>query len=167
MAKGTCRYFARVRGQQGLPAAGRSDQQDVRLLDFDVVFDVLVQHQPLVVVVHGDGQDFLRLRLADHVLIEVVDDLPRRRDVREEFLRRSAPAPLLVEDRLAKVDAFATDVDVFRPFNERSDVAIAFAAERTVRVFLGRGDSAYRSKFFPRGHASSFRVADRARKPEP
>ena len=45
-------------GEQGLAAAGGADQQDVRLFDFDVVLDVLV-HQPLVVVVHGDGQNLL------------------------------------------------------------------------------------------------------------
>ena len=64
-------------GQQRLAAAGRTDQQDVRLVELDVGLDVLVQHQPLVVVVHGDGQDLLGLVLADHVLVELVHDLPR------------------------------------------------------------------------------------------
>ena len=45
-------------GQQRLAAAGRADQQDVRLRQFDVAsFDAVVQ--PLVVVVHRDRQHAL------------------------------------------------------------------------------------------------------------
>ena len=36
-----------------------------------------MQHEPLVVIVHGDGQNFLRVALADHILIEMIHDLPR------------------------------------------------------------------------------------------
>ena len=39
------------------------------------------EHQPLVVAVDGDGQDLLGVLLADDVLIELVDDLPRRGDL--------------------------------------------------------------------------------------
>ena len=46
-------------GQQGLAAAGRADQQDVRLVDLDVLVGLLAVDQPLVVVVDGDGQDLL------------------------------------------------------------------------------------------------------------
>ena len=48
-----------------------------------------------------------------------------------------AAAPLLLEDRLAEVDALAADVNVAGPFDQRADVAIALATERTKGVFLG------------------------------
>ena len=56
---------------------------------------------------------------------------------REELLARAAAALFLVEDRLAEVDALAADVDVAGPFDQRADVAIALAAERTEGVLLG------------------------------
>ena len=95
-------------------------------------------HQPLVVAVDGDGQHLLGVLLADDVLVELGDDLaaawgscvnscllvPRRR-------------AFLVEDRLAELDALAADVDVAGSFDQRADVAIALAAERTEGVLLG------------------------------
>jgi hypothetical protein len=48
-------------GQQRLAAAGRADQQDVALGEFDVVLVLLAgaRLQPLVVVVDGDREDLL------------------------------------------------------------------------------------------------------------
>jgi len=40
-----------------------------------------------------------------------------------------AALAFLVEDRLAEFDALAADVNVVRPFHERSDVAIALATK--------------------------------------
>ena len=57
-------------GQQRLAAAGRADEQDVRLVDLDVRV-VLGGHEPLVVVVHGDGEHVLGVLLADDVLVEL------------------------------------------------------------------------------------------------
>jgi hypothetical protein len=148
---------------QGLAAAGGADQQNVRFFNFDVVFDVFVQHQPLVVVVHCDGEDLLGDRLANHVLVEVVDDLPRRRNVGEELFRGAAATALLVEDRLAKVDALAADIDVFGPLDERADVAVTFAAKGTVGVLLAGYTALPGGEIFTGGHSSSFSVADRAR----
>ena len=94
-------------------------------------------HQPLVVAVHGDGQHALGRFLADHVFVELGDDLARRGDAGEELLARAAALALLVENRLAELDALAADVDVARSFDQRSDVAIALATERTEGVLLG------------------------------
>ena len=58
-------------GQQRLAATGRADQQDVRLIDFDVVLGVFVQHQPLVVVVDRDGEHLFGVLLADDVFVEM------------------------------------------------------------------------------------------------
>ena len=140
MANGTLRIRASVRAKQRLAAAGRTDQQDVRLLDFDVrAFGA--EHQPLVVAVDGHGQHLLGVLLADHVLVELGDDFARRGNLGEELLAGAAAAPLLLEDRLAKLDALAADVDVARSFDQRTDVAIALAAERTKGVLL-RGAAA-------------------------
>ena len=63
--------------QQRLAAAGRADQQDVRLRQFDVaVLRGVVQ--ALVVVVHRDREDALGVLLADDVIVEDALDLLRR-----------------------------------------------------------------------------------------
>src|SRR5262249_38058884 len=98
-----------------------------------------VQAEPLVVIVDGDGEDLLRPRLTDDVLVKLLFDRPRRRDVRDERLGRAAAALFLVDDRLAQLDAFAADVDVVRPLDERADVPVAFAAKRTVGVAVAAG----------------------------
>ena len=131
-------------GQQGLAAAGGADQKDVRLVEFDVGPWFLAVNQPLVVVVNGDGQNLLGPLLADHVLIKLFLDLSRRGDVGEQRLGDASPPAFLVEDRLAKLDAFAADVDVSRPFDQRADVAIAFPAERAIGVFSWSAASATR-----------------------
>ncbi len=131
--------------QQRLAAAGRPDQEDVRLVELDFGLGVFAVNQPLVVVVHGHRQDFFGPFLADHVGVELLLDLARRRDVGEERLGNAAPFPLLVEDLLAELDAIAADVDVARTFHQRADVAIALAAEGAIGVFLGaaRGSRAH------------------------
>src|SRR5581483_3676017 len=63
-------------GQQGLARAGRTDQKDVGLGQFDAVASPLPVHiDPLVVVVHGDCQLLLGLLLADDVFIQEGLDL--------------------------------------------------------------------------------------------
>src|SRR5262249_25467441 len=123
-------------GEQRFARACRPDQQDIRLLDFDIRTFV-PQRQSLVVVVDGDGQDPFAVLLADHVLVELSDDLLRRRNTREERLRRSSAALFLFQDRLAQVNTLAADVDVARPLDERAYIAVALATERTEGVFFG------------------------------
>ena len=69
-------------GQQRLAAAGRADQQDVRLVELDLLVGLLAVDQPLVVVVHGDREDLLGAVLADDVLVELLLDLARGRGCR-------------------------------------------------------------------------------------
>src|SRR3990172_5873744 len=71
-------------GQKGLPAPRGTQQEDVRLLELDPVDGAGLD--PLVVVVHRDGQDLLGPLLADHVFVE---DLLDFRGLRE-------PAALLL-----------------------------------------------------------------------
>src|SRR5688500_9757471 len=87
-------------------------------------------------IVNGDREDLFGLRLADDVLIELGDEFAGRGNAVEQRLGRSAAALLLVQNALAQLNAFATDVDVPGPFNERADIAIALATERAEGVFL-------------------------------
>jgi len=66
--------------EERLPAAGRADEQHVRLAELDVV-DAMSGADALVVVVHRDGEDAFRLVLADDVLVEDLVDPPRARDL--------------------------------------------------------------------------------------
>ena len=67
--------------EQRLAGAGRADQQDVRLRQLDVVAAarLLLDLDPLVVVVDRDGELLLRPLLADDVLVEELLDFLRRR----------------------------------------------------------------------------------------
>ena len=83
------RHFENPRqrlGKQRLARAGRTDQQDVRLLQFDIAVAVLLRHEDaLVVVVDGDSEFLLRLILPDDVLIKPLLDILRLKK-REQIL---------------------------------------------------------------------------------
>ena len=136
MAKGTSRMRARVWASSVLPepVGPISRMFDLSISTSDRLGAV---HQPLVMAVDGHGQHLLGVLLADDVLVEVLDDLPGRGDLGEQRLAGAAAAALLFEDRLAEVDTLAADVNVARPFDQRTDVAIALAAERAKGVLLG------------------------------
>jgi hypothetical protein len=68
----------------------------------------------------------------------MVDNVARRWNLVEEFLRRPSTLGFLIENRLAKLDAFTTNVDVARPLDEGTDIAIALPTERAKGIFLGR-----------------------------
>ena len=74
--------------------------------------------------------------LVDDVLVELFLDFARGRNVGKERLGHAPAPPFLVQNRLAKLDAFAADVNIARTFHERADVAVALAAKRAVGVFL-------------------------------
>ena len=94
--------------EQRLPAAGRAEQEDVRLLQLD--FRLLLPHlHALVVVVDGDGERALRLFLRDDVVVEDAVDVARAREVVEVELRRRRQ--LFVDDLVAEIDALVADVD--------------------------------------------------------
>ena len=57
----------------------------------------------------------------------------------ERLLGGAAAALLLVDDRLAQLDALAADVDVAGALDEGADVAVALAAERAVGVAVAAG----------------------------
>ena len=95
--------------EQRLAAAGRAEQQDVRLLQLDVRVAGHHHLHALVVVVDGDRQRALGGVLADDVLVEHVVDLARLGQVLDVERRRRGE--LLVDDLVAEVDALVADVD--------------------------------------------------------
>ncbi len=112
--------------EERLAAAGGTDQQDVRLLQLDVGVAVAVGLHALVVVVDRDGEDLLRLLLADHVVVQVLVDLTRLRELVELHFR--ALRQLFFDDLVAEIDALVADVDAGTG-DELLDLLLALPAE--------------------------------------
>src|SRR6516162_2836317 len=83
-------------------------------------------------VVNCNREKLLGPVLANYILIELVLNRSRGGDVREERLGHPSAALLLVDNGLAKLDAFAADVDIARPFDEGAYIAIALATEGAI-----------------------------------
>jgi hypothetical protein len=119
--------------EQRLAAAGRADQQDVRLRDLDIV-GLAAMTQPLVVVVHSHGEDALGLVLADHV---VVEDLANLLGGWHAILGlHQGGLALLPDDVHAEFDALVAD-EHRRAGNELPDLVLALPAEATVQGVAG------------------------------
>src|SRR6516225_4604601 len=85
-------------------------------------------------IVDGDREDLLGVILADHVVVEDLSDLLRRRDVVLRFRQRGLL--LLANDVHAKLDAFVAD-EHGRAGNELAHLVLALAAERAMERGLG------------------------------
>ena len=126
-------------GEQRLADTGRSDQQDVALLEFNAVGGVDLARDPLVVVVDGDGEHALGVLLADDVIAEPLVDRLRRQDLFRLLRLGSARRLLLFDvarflaDHVATgLDAFVADVDPAGSGDQPPHVALVFGAERAV-----------------------------------
>ena len=121
-------------GEVGLAAAGRADQQDVRLGQLDVVVAArlagLAGLHALVVVVDSDGQGSLGDVLADDVGVEELADLDGLGQLVP--LELGALGELLLDDLVAEVDALVADVDA-RARDELLDLLLALPAERALQ----------------------------------
>ena len=67
--------------------------------------------------------------LPDDILAQFFHDFARRRHSIEQLAGRSATATLLVQYGLAQLDAFTTDIDVFRALHQWPDFPIVLATE--------------------------------------
>src|SRR5262249_19340598 len=85
-------------------------------------------------IVDGDREDLLGVILADHVVVENLSDLLRRRDAVLRFRQRGSL--LLTNDVHAKLDAFVAD-EHGRTGNELAHLVLALAAERAMERGLG------------------------------
>ena len=119
--------------EQRLARTGRSDQQDVRLREFDVVVLGLVV-EALVVVMHRDREDLLRMELTDDVVIEHLADFLRRRNSVARLDQRGFV--LFADDVHAELDAFVADENG-RTRDQFANFVLALAAERTIQRVLG------------------------------
>src|SRR6516225_8630106 len=85
-------------------------------------------------IVDGDREDLLGVVLADHVVVQDLSDLLRRRDAVLRFYQRGLL--LLADDVHAKLDAFVAD-EYGRAGNELAHLVLALAAERAMELVLG------------------------------
>ena len=89
--------------------------------------------RPLVVVVDGDRQHPLGVVLADHVVVEHLADVVRRRHAVARL--DQVGLVLLADDVHAQFDAFVAD-EHGRPGDQLADLVLALAAERAVERVL-------------------------------
>ncbi len=122
--------------QQRLAAAGRAQQQDVRLGQLHLGVALAGHLHALVVVVDRHRQRALGLFLADHVVVQHVADLARPGQVVEVELDRCGQ--LLVDDLVAEIDALVADVDAGAG-DQLLDLALALAAEAAEQLLVGVG----------------------------
>jgi hypothetical protein len=121
--------------QQRLAAAGRAEQEDVRLLELDVAGFAfrLGDLDALVVVVDRDRERALGRVLADDVVVEDVVDLSRLRQVLE--LEGGWSGQLLVDDLVAEIDALVADVDAGAG-DQLLDLPLRLAAEAAEKLLV-------------------------------
>ena len=123
--------------QIGLTGTGGAHQQNVGLGHFDVFFVAVgtgngeglpgdARADALVVVVHGHGQSTLGGVLADHVLLQVIVDLLRAREL--DVVGFLDLGEFLFDDFVAQFNALIANVDA-RPGNELANLLLAFTAE--------------------------------------
>ncbi len=117
--------------QQRLAAAGRPDQQDIRLRQLDIRLRRIVQ--PFVVVMHRHRQHALGMDLADHIIIQHLADLARCRHPFAGF--QPGRLRLFPDDIHAQLDAFVAD-EHGRPCNQLAHLMLALATERAVKRIL-------------------------------
>ncbi len=133
--------------EERLAATGRTDEQDVRLLQLDVGIAVRADLHTLVVVVDRDREDLLRLLLADDVVVQVLVDLARLRELVEADL--GALRELFFDDLVAEIDALVADVDT-RTRDELLDLLLALSAERALEQVAAVTELRHRKAPFPR-----------------
>src|SRR2546425_2683712 len=119
--------------QQRLAGAGRSDQQDVRLRELDVVVLSLVV-ETLVVVMDRDREHLLGVILTYDIVVKNFAYLLGRRDAVARLRQRGRV--LLADDVHAQFDAFVAD-KYSRAGDELAHLVLALAAERAVERILG------------------------------
>ena len=117
-------------------------------MQFHVV--ALAAQDPLIVVIHRNGQHTLGLVLADDILVETLFDLGGGHDVDRQIVSRLHPGPpcpapcrpvaagavrFIGEQVVAKADALAADVDT-RANDHPFHFVLVFAAEAANQVFF-------------------------------
>ena len=116
-------------GQEGLAAARRADEQDVALFRLQIVAEgVVLEAEPLVVVVHRNREDLLGPFLTDDVLVQFFLELDGRRHFGHGEGGQAAPKVLL-DKGVAQFDTLPTDKDPGRTGHQRTDLRVGLSAE--------------------------------------
>src|SRR5262249_7601963 len=97
---------------------------------------LIPESQPFVVIMDCHREELLGALLPDHILVEFFLNASRRRDVGKKSLGYAAAALLLIDDGLAKLDAFAADENVAWPFDKRADVPVTLTTERAIGITI-------------------------------
>ena len=115
-----------------LTAAGRTNKEDVRLCEFDVVALRSTVLNSAVMVVHRDGKNPLGLFLTNDVVVQEFKDL----DWLGKFLERQLAGfgKFLFDDFVAQVDALVADVDT-RTSDQFLDLLLGLPAKRALQKF--------------------------------
>ena len=126
-------------GEERLAGPGRTDEQDVRLRQLDLVpaARLLLDLDTLVVVVDRDRELLLGLFLADDVLVEELLDLLRHRQRRARAAAR-LEAVVVGDDVVTDLDALIADEDR-RACDQLADVVLILVAERAAEDFAVTG----------------------------
>ena len=120
-------------GEQSLAAAGRPDEQDVRLGKLDLAALGAVG-EALVMVVDGHREHALGVALPDHIIVEMLADLERRRNAVPGLHQRGFG--LLADDVVAQLDALVAD-EHGGPGDELPHLVLRLPAEGAVEGALG------------------------------
>src|SRR5436190_5114143 len=121
--------------EERLAGAGRADQQDVRLRQLDVVpaARLLLDLDPLVVVVDRDRQLLLGLFLPDDVFVQELLDLLGNGEGGPGAAARLEPV-VVRDDVVAHLDALVAD-EHRRARDELADVVLILVTERAAKDF--------------------------------
>ena len=132
MVNGTSRMRASVCASSVLPEPVGPTSRMFDLAISTSLFFCAVR-QPLVVVVHRDRQHLLGVVLADHVVVQHLADLARRRHAVARL--HQVRLVLLADDVHAQLDAFIAD-EHGRAGDELAHLVLRLAAERAVQGVL-------------------------------
>ena len=124
-------------GQQGLPAAGRSQHQDIGFLQFHILIfrpraSVI---DPFVMIIYRNSQRLLRLILANYILVQNRLDLLRCRQVLQRFRRRNIIILFVFffQDFGTQFDTLVANVPVTTG-QHPLHLIVSFSAERTNHI---------------------------------
>jgi len=115
-----------------LAATGRTDEEDVRLCEFDVVALRCAVLHPAIMVVNRDGENPLRLFLSNDVVVQEFKNLYRLRKFVERQL--AGFGKFLFDDLVTQVDALVADVDT-RTSDQFLDLLLGLPAKRALQKF--------------------------------
>src|SRR6266566_6788287 len=141
--------------EQRLPAAGRPEQEDGRLLELDIVL-VGTHLDALVMVVDRHSERPLGLLLRDDVVVQDRVDVTRPRQVVEVELGRSGQ--LLVDDLVAEIDALVADVHA-RARDQLFDLPLALPAETAEKLLIAFACPGHLYLLVPRSSCFVYRCA--------